>query len=97
KSLSTYVWSFCGHAVYAPNDPALQTVPDSGGGLGLKTTVTITVTNPGTLGAKQGTISDVQASWGISSDVFFPPGCSSTDPTLGPNPQYAYPMEWSSS
>jgi hypothetical protein len=90
---TSYDWRFCGYPVYTQNDPAIQPIPNSGyGGYGAKTTITITVSN-----ASSATIKNVSAGWGLSSDVFFPPGCPSDGTAPGPNVQNVYPFVWSQS
>ncbi len=82
-------WSyeFCGHAVYAPDDPAIVDIPGSGGGRGVPTTISLTVSNP-----TSRTVKNVSGGFGISSDVTFPTGCH-PDPNDGGG-QYDYPFGW---
>lgn len=77
--------TFCGRVNYRPDDPALQDIADSHGGRGVITTITLTVSNPT---AKR--VRDVVVRWGISSDVYFPAGCSGYAQTHSD-----YPFVWS--
>lgn len=96
-----YVSKLCVQAKYTVDDPAVVDIPGSNwnGGLtigrGVVTTITRSVMNQSSRNAR-----DVQASWGLTSDVFTAPGCpnvppyfSSTNPTLWPT-QTEYPFRW---
>lgn len=76
---------FCGRANYNPDDPALTEIPDSRGGRGVVTTITLTVSNP-----TSKRIRDITVDWGVSSDIFYHGGCT------GPNTTNSdYPFYWS--
>lgn len=80
--------TICVHAVYQgePYDPAFVEVPNSGGGLGVQTDVTLTIA--GSQG--RGIVRGVSADWGVSSDLVFPLGCPA-NPVQG---QTSYPFVW---
>lgn len=94
-SQNSWHWRVCAQAVYTPDDPALQDIQGSnaGGaasplGRGVITTVTFKILNPSTDG-RHGTVKNVSADWGLSSDAYFAPGCENHD-----NPLVDYPFRW---
>jgi len=62
--------------VYPYNDPALQPIPDSNGGYGVHTDITLSINNPNS------TKANVKAEWEISNENYrnytLPPGCISS-------------------
>jgi len=95
----TWISDFCVTAVYRgdPYDPAMVEIPDSGGGLGVREDVTLTVRGS----QAKGVVHDVWVDWGVSSDIFFPNGCQfgvgangwPIDPYQVPH-QADYPFIW---
>jgi hypothetical protein len=78
-----YEASLCALASYSPSDPALQTIPDSNGGSGVYSTVSITVANPTSRAVRK-----VYAAYSIL-------GADAGNPTCNANSEY--PFHWSSS
>lgn len=96
-----WVSRFCGAAVYDPADPALEPIPGSAvlpnttDGIGVPSTVTVTVTN--TASGKGSQAKDVSIYWGFSSDIWAEAGCSPTGRTANPPlhaDQASYPFLW---
>lgn len=91
-----YSYSLCSRVEYEgdPQDPILNIIPGSTpdplpagsvAGYGVKTTITLGVTNPTTRVVK-----GIDARWGISSDFYYPAGCQ-VDRS---NPSISYPFSW---
>lgn len=90
SSRGQFTYQGCQQAVYAPDDPAIIDIPGSNGGKGVPSTMVLTITNPSTVSGPKGTMKDVTASWGLSSDVILAPGCV---PHLQ-LPNHDYPFNW---
>lgn len=88
-SYKEYEYRFCANVVYNPTDPALVPIPDSAwgpnntNGLGVKTDITITVTNP-TRQAVRRVTADIQQIGVLSTG----PGCINATYNVD------YPFTW---
>jgi len=94
---SYYTWTFCGHAVYTgdPLDATLVEIGGSGGGYGLISTITATVSNNSLAQVK-----GISARWGYTSDVTGVSGCVFDNnglPVPQPPANNDYPFIWSQS
>lgn len=90
-----YRSSFCVRAHYNPDDPLMTEIAGSGGGTGLVTTVTTTVSNTG--GQR---VRDIVAQAGFASDLAPNFGWQSAEGCLLAEPhvdRFEYPFEWTSS
>jgi len=91
----TYRSSFCVRAHYQQQDPLMQEIPGSNGGLGLVTTVTTTITSTATKRVR-----DVYAQVGYASDIAVfmgwgdAIGCLPTIPYVD---HFEYPFQWTQS
>lgn len=83
SSTRPWVYRSCIQVRYTPTDPAVVDVPDSGGGRGVVSDVTISLSNPG---AK---LKSVRLDWGISSDAYPAPGCGTYSNVVSD-----YPFRW---
>lgn len=97
-----YRYWFCGQVLYSPDDPTIVDIPGSNAldgtpGRGVTSHITFTVTNPNPPGNRS-TVKNIQAGWGLSSDVIFPAGCADGDSFHRvPIDNASYPFEWSAS
>lgn len=70
KDSRQFLYQTCQQAVPDINDPDVVEIPGSGGGLGEREDITVTVSNP--TGKRANSI---YVSWGLASDMFGPPAC----------------------
>lgn len=85
RSAHRYEYAVCAGAFYVPDDPAVQTIPDSGGGFGVVTGETFSVTN-----ATARTIKDIYAQASQSGWAQGSYACSQQT-TYNNN---VYPLQW---
>jgi hypothetical protein len=85
-----YMYEGCNQAVYAPDDPAVIEIPNSNGGRGVPTVITLTITNSSTSNSPKATVKNIRVEWGLSSDIFFAPSCVSP----GQLQNSEYPFRW---
>ncbi len=82
----------CSNTVYTSDDPAVIVIPNSNGGRGVPTVITLTIKNTNTQTGEKYSIKNIQARWGISSDVVSEPGCENL--AYYSNIEANYPFIW---